>query len=79
MNHAMLGYWGESWQLAYAIFPSVLNSALDIVAWHLVFPTPVESLLWKISTFITTGLALIMMVYTYVDWVVTKPNDHQQL
>ena len=79
MNHAMLGYWGESWQLVCAIFPSILNSALDIVAWHFVFPTPVESLLWKISTCITTGLALMMMVYTHVDLVVTNPNDRQQL
>lgn len=79
MNHAMLGYWEESWQLAYAIFPSILNSALDIVAWHFVFPTPVESLLWKISTCITKGLAFMMMVYTYVDLVVTNPNDRQQL
>ena len=77
MNHAMLGYWGESWQLAYAIFPGILKSALDIVAWHFVFPTPVESLLWKISTCITTGLALMRMVYTHVDWVVTNPNDRQ--
>ena len=79
MNDAMLGYWGESWQLACATFPGILNSAFDIVAWNFVFPTRVESLLWKISTCTTTGLALVTMVYTLVDWAVTNKKDRQQL
>lgn len=79
MNHAMLGFWGESWQLACATFPGILNTAFDIVAWNFVFPTPVESLLWKISTCTTTGLALATMVYTLVDWAVTNKKDCQQL
>ena len=38
MNDAMLGYWGESWQLACAIFLDILNSAFDIVAWNFCLP-----------------------------------------
>lgn len=79
MNDAMLGLWGESWLLACATFPGILNSAFDIVAWNFVFPTPVESLLWKISTCTTTGLALVTMVYTLIDWAVTNKKDRQQL
>ena len=79
MNDAMLGYWGESWQLICATFPGILNSAVDIVAWNFVFPTSVESLLWKISTCTTTGLAVVTMVYTLVDWAVSNRKDRQQL
>ena len=79
MNDAMLGLWDESWQMACATFPGILNSAFDIVAWNFVFPTPVESLLWKISTCTTTGLAVVTMVYTLVHWAVTNKKDHQQL
>ena len=79
MNDAMLDYWRESWQLACAIFPGILNNAFGIVAWNFIFPTPVESLLWKISTCTTTGLALVTMVYTLVDWALTNKKDRQQL
>lgn len=79
MNDALLGYWGESWQLACATFPGILNSAFDIVAWNFVFPTPIESLLWKISTCTSTGLALVTMVYTLVDWAVANKKDRQML
>ena len=79
MNDAMLGCWGVSWQLACAIFPGILNSAFGIVAWNFIFPTPVESLLWKISTCTATGLALVTMVYTLVDWALTNKKGRQQL
>lgn len=79
MYDASLGVWEESFQLACAIFPGILNSAFDIVAWNFVFPTPVESLLWKISTCTSTGLAVVTMVYTLVHWAVTNKKDRQQL
>lgn len=79
MNDAMLNHWKESLQLTCTIFSDILHSVFNIVVWNFVFSTLIKSLLWKISICATMRFALVMMIYTLVDWFMINKKNCQQL
>jgi hypothetical protein len=65
INHITSGFYATQSDIFGLFLGTTVFGAVHIAAWNFVFPTPVESLLWKISAVLCTTLGLVFGGYVW--------------